>query len=66
VEGTVISIRSAGAGLMIVLEDASGQVTVYCKAEGVSTALGVGVLASAVITGKGDGGLLFASTIRPL
>ncbi|MEI6796502.1 MAG: hypothetical protein WCK39_06530 [Methanomassiliicoccales archaeon] len=66
VEGTVISVRSAGAGLLVVLEDASGSATIYCKTEGVSTEISVGSLAIAVITGSGDDGLLFAATIRPL
>jgi hypothetical protein len=66
IEGTITSMRSAGAGLMVVMEDASGSATVFCKADGVSTELKVGSLAAAIITGQGDGGLLFAATIRPL
>lgn len=66
VKGTIVSLRSAGAGLMVVLEDASGSATIYCKNEGVSTDISVGNLAVAVITGSGDDGLLFAATIRPL
>jgi hypothetical protein len=66
VEGTITSMRSAASGLMITMEDASGSVTVFCRTEGVAAGLKVGSLASAVITGQGDGGLLFAATIRPL
>jgi hypothetical protein len=66
VKGTITSIRNAGAGLMIVLEDASGSASIYCKVEGVSKEISVGGTAVAVITGQGDGGLLFAASIRPL
>jgi hypothetical protein len=66
VEGTVTSMRSSSTGLMVVMEDASGSATVYCRSEGVSTDLRVGSLARAIITGRGDGGLLFASAILPL
>jgi hypothetical protein len=65
VEGTITSMRSSGAGLMVVMEDASGSATVYCRSEGFSTDLRVGSLARAIITGKGEG-LLFASAILPL
>jgi hypothetical protein len=66
VRGTVASMRQSTNGVIVVLQDASGSASIFCRSEGMGAGLTVGCLASATVTGASGDGLLFASSVRPL